>query len=77
MNRKHALPKNGLAADAQPLQNRFVALWIRIAQVSQKPATLGDQGQQPLAGTMVLFVRLEVLLQQRESLAQQGNLYFW
>jgi hypothetical protein len=62
MNRKHLLPKNGLPADAQPLDNRFIALWIRIAQVGQKPAALGYQGQQPLAGTMVLFVRLEVLL---------------
>jgi len=76
MNRKHLLPKNGLAADAQPQNNRFIALWIRIAQVGQKPATLGYQGQQSLAGTMVPFVRLEVLLQQRQALAQQGNLYF-
>jgi len=69
MNRKHLLPQNGLAADAQPLDNRFIALRIRIAQVGQKPATLGHHGQQPLAGTMILFVRLEVLLEQREALA--------
>src|ERR1035438_10384972 len=68
---------NGLAADAQLQKNRFVALWARISQVSQKPATLGNQGQQPLAGAMILFVRLEMLRQHRDSGAQQGNLYFW
>src|ERR1022692_4896475 len=68
---------NGLAADAQLQKNRFVALWARISQVSQKPATLGNQGQQPLAGAMILLVRLEMLRQHRDSGAQQGNLYFW
>ena len=67
----------GLAADAQLQKNRFVALWARISQVSQKPATLGNQGQQPFAGAMILFVRLEMLRQHRNSGAQQGNLYFW
>src|ERR1035438_620521 len=68
---------NGLAADAQLQKNRFVALWARISQVSQKPATLGNQGQQSLTGTVILFVRLEMLCQHRDSGAQQGNLYFW
>src|ERR1022692_5052440 len=67
----------GLAADTQLQKNRFVALWTLISQVSQKPATLGNQGQQPFAGTMILFVRLEMLRQHRNSGAQQGNLYFW
>src|SRR5437899_6595083 len=71
------IPANGLAADAEPQQNRFIALRIRIAQVSQKPATLGNQGQQPFAGAMVLLVRLEMLREQRNPLAQQRNLYFW
>ena len=72
-----SLPKNSLAANAEPLQNHLVTLWVRIAQVSQKPATLGNQGQQPLAGAVVFLVRLEVRLKQRQALAQQGNLYFW
>src|SRR6516225_6411962 len=57
MTRKHQdrlLSGNGLAANAQSLQNRLVALRIRVAQVRQKPATLRDHGQEPLAGTMVL-----------------------
>ena len=70
-------PRMGLAADAQLQKNRFVALWARIPQVSQKPATLGNQGQQPFAGAMILFVRLEMLRKHRDSGAQQGNLYFW
>ena len=70
-------PRMGLAADAQLQKNRFVALWGRISQVSQKPATLGNQGQQPFAGAMILFVRLEMLRKHRDSGAQQGNLYFW
>ena len=57
------LPMNGLAADAEPNQKRLVTLRISIAQVGQKPATLSNQGQQALAGTMVLFVRLEMLCQ--------------
>src|ERR1035441_5743465 len=67
----------GLAADAQLQKNRFVALWARISQVSQKPATLGNQGQQPFAGAMILLVRLEMLRKHRDAGAQQGNLYFW
>lgn len=69
-------PKNGLPADTQPLQNRFVTLWVRIAQVCQKPSALGYQGQQPLAGTVIRAMRLEVLRQQRNALAQQSNLDF-
>ena len=61
------LPRMGLTADAQLQKDRFVALWGRISQVSQKPATLGDQGQQPLAGTMILLVRLEMLRKHRDS----------
>ena len=66
-----------LAADAQLEQYRFITLWVRIAQVSQKPATLGNQGQQPFAGAMILLVRLEMLRKHRDSGAQQRNLYFW
>src|SRR4051794_3512427 len=67
----------GLAANAQLQNDRFVALWGRISQVSQKPTTLGNQGQQPFAGAMILLVRLEMLRQHRNSGAQQSNLYFW
>ena len=70
-------PRMGLTADTQLQKNRFVALWARISQVSQKPATLGNQGQQPFTGAMILLVRLEMLRKHRDSGAQQGNLYFW
>src|ERR1044072_3972828 len=70
-------PRNGLTANTQLLQNRLVALGVRFAQVRQKPATLGNQGQQALAGTVILVVRLEMLREQRDPLAQQSNLYFW
>src|SRR5262249_34225429 len=69
--------RNGLAANTQLLQNRLVTLRIRIAQVSQKPATLGYQGQQTLAGAVVFLVRREMLSEQRNALAQESNLYFW
>src|SRR5581483_10612315 len=68
---------NGLAANAQTCQICLVTLWIRITQVSQKPATLGDQCQQAFAGAVVVLVRLEMLRQHRDTRAQQGNLYFW
>ena len=67
----------GLAADAELQNDRFVALWGRISQVSQKPATLGNQGQQPFSGAMILLVRLEMLCKHRDAGAQQRNLYFW
>src|SRR3954451_5640202 len=67
----------GLAADTQLQNDRFIALWARISQVSQKPSTLGNQGQQPFAGAMILLVRLEMLRKHRDSGAQQSNLYFW
>jgi len=70
-------PRMGLAANAQLQKNRFVALWARISQVSQKPSTLGNKGQQPFAGAMILLVRLEMLRKHRDSGAQQRNLYFW
>src|SRR5277367_5650508 len=66
-----------LAANAKPLQNCFVTLGVRIAQVRQKPSTLRNQGEESLAGTMVLFMRLEMLREQRNPLTQEGNLYFW
>jgi hypothetical protein len=69
-------PRNGLAAYAETLQNRLINFGIGIAQVRQEPATLGDQSQQPFSRTMVLFVRLEMLCQQRNPLAQQSDLYF-
>ena len=69
-------PRMGLAADAQLQKNRFIALWARISQVSQKPATLGNQGQQPFAGAMVFLVRLEMFCQHGDALARQSNLYF-
>jgi len=72
--RGHAPPE--LAPNAQALQDRLVTIRVPIAQVGQKPATLGDEGQQPFAGTMILAMRLEVPRQQRNSLAQQCNLYF-
>jgi len=65
-----------LAANTEPLQNRLIEFRVGIAKVSQKPATLGNQGQQTFAGTMILLMRLEVLREQRNSLAQQGNLNF-
>ena len=40
---------NGLAANPQPLQNGLITLGVRISQVSQKPPTLGDQGEQTFA----------------------------
>ena len=68
---------NELAANTEPLQNHLITLWVRIAQVRQKPAALGNQCQQPFAGTVVFLVRLEMPLEQRQALAQQSNLYFW
>ena len=63
------LPGNGLAANTQSLQNCLIALGVRVTQVRQKPATLGNQGQQTFAGTMVFFVRLEVLRKHRNAAA--------
>ena len=77
IRKRRVFPRNGLAAYAEALQNSLVALRIGITQIRQKPATLGYHGQQTLPRSMVLLVRLEVLGQQRNALAQQSNLYFW
>ena len=68
------LPMNGLTADAKAYENCFVAFGICIAKVRQKPATLGNQNQQPPAGPMVLFVRLKMLREFVDSLTQQRDL---
>ena len=68
---------NGLAANAEPLQNCFVTIGIRVAQVGQKPAPLSHKRQQALTGAVILLVHVEVGLKQLKTLAQQGNLYFW
>ena len=74
--RKVELPMNGLTADAKAYENCFVAFGICIAKVRQKPATLGNQNQQPPAGPMVLFVRLKMLCQVRNAFAENRDLNF-
>src|SRR5262249_52568980 len=65
-----------LAPNTQLLQNRLIALRVRVAQIGQKPPALGDHGQQTFAGAMVLLVRLEMLGELADTAAQEGYLYF-
>jgi hypothetical protein len=69
------LVKN-LLADAEFLNNGFVALGIVSLQIIQQATALADQHEQAASGGMVLFVRLEMLRQLTDALAQKRNLDF-
>ena len=64
-----------LAADSKTLDESPVALWIAIFQIFQQLATPRDHRQQTTPGVMIFLVRLEMLSQLQNTLAQKGNLY--
>ena len=66
-----------LAADAQALNQALVPFRVTAFQVFQKAAPSGDHRQQSPAGMMIFLVRLEMILELQNTLAQDGYLYFW
>src|SRR5437016_3904057 len=63
-----------LLADAELLNNGFVALGVVGFKVIEQAPTLTHQHQKPAPGSMILFVRLKVLGQTANAFAQDGNL---
>src|SRR6476620_5981002 len=71
-----ALLMSVLLADAQTPDQLGIAVGILALQVVEEAATLADEFQEPAAGVMILRVRLEVLCQIVDALAQESDLNF-
>src|SRR5271165_1115031 len=67
---------NGLLADAQFLNDGFVAFGIRLSEVIEQATTLAHHHEKTAPGGMVLLMRLEMLGQFANPCAQDGNLNF-
>jgi hypothetical protein len=65
-----------LTADAEALNDLYVALGAAGLQVIQQPATARNKYEQTTTTVMILLVGLEVIRQHLDPLAQQGNLHF-
>ena len=65
-----------LLADAELLNNGFVALGVVGFKVIEQAATLAHQHQKPAPGSMIFLVRLKVLGQAADAFAKDGNLNF-
>src|SRR4051794_32166663 len=66
-----------LLADAELVDDRAVALEVRLLEVVQKAAATPDQLQEAATAVMVLRVRLEVLRQIGNSAREECDLHFW
>src|SRR5208337_5617171 len=51
----------GLAANAEALPDRAIAIDVLLGQVLQQPAAAADQQQQPAAAVVVMLMHLKVL----------------
>jgi hypothetical protein len=68
--------KSLLFAEAESLNNRFVALGIVFFEVVEQASPLADQHEKATARAMILLVRFEVVRQLTNALAQQSDLHF-
>ena len=68
--------KQPLLADAEFLNDLFVAFGVGLSEVVQQAATPADHHEKTAPGGMVLLVRLEMLRQFTNPRAQDGNLDF-
>src|SRR5579872_3209805 len=65
-----------LTTDAQALDQVLVSFRVTAFQVFQKAAAPRDHRQQSPAGMMIFTVRLEMILELQNALAQEGDLNF-
>jgi len=65
-----------LLADPELADHGLVTLGVVFLQIVQQTTTLADQHEKSAARAVVFLVRLEVLRQLPNPLAQQGDLYF-
>ena len=63
-------------AEANFMNDGFIALGIVFLQIIQQATTLADQHKKAAARAVVFLVGLEVLRQGTNTLAQQRNLHF-
>ena len=63
-----------LLADAEFLNDLFVALGIGLSEVVEQTASLADHHEKASPGGMVLLMRLEMLRQFTNTLTQDGDL---
>ena len=73
---KEGLQAKLLLADAELADDRLVTLGIVFLQIVQQATALADQHEKPAARAVVFLVRLEVLRQLANPLAEQGDLNF-
>jgi len=64
-----------LLADAELGDHTFIALGIVFLEVVQQATPLADQHEKPAARAVVFLVRLEVLRQLADTLAEQRDLH--
>jgi len=69
-------PEPPLPANAKPLNQSLISFRAAALQILQKPATPSHHGQQTSPRVMVLIVRLEMLGEFSDTLAQERNLHF-
>ena len=67
---------NGLLADAQFLNDGFVAFGIRLSQVIEQATPLAHHHEKTAPGGMVLLMRLEMLRQFTNAFTQDRDLDF-
>jgi hypothetical protein len=70
------VPGEQLLADAEFRNHGFIPLGIVFLEVVQQATALADQHEKAAARAVVFLVRLEVLRQLPNTLAEQGYLYF-
>jgi hypothetical protein len=73
---KQSNRKGLLFAEAESLNNRFVALGIVFFEVVEQATALADKHEKTAARAMIFLVRFEVTRQLTNALAQQSDLYF-
>src|SRR5579863_717390 len=64
-----------LAANAEPADDRPVALDVVAPHVVEQPATATDDLHQPAPGVVVALVHLEVLGEERDALGEERDLH--
>jgi len=66
-----------LTTDAQALNQVLVSFRVTALQIFQKAAAPRDHRQQSPSGMMIFTVRLEMILELQNALAQYCYLYLW
>jgi hypothetical protein len=68
--------QSSLLADTELANDRLITLGIVFLEVVEQAAPLADQHEKSAARAVVFLVRLEVLRQLADALAEQGDLDF-